>query len=146
PLESTSIYLFMNGVIRLMRMFPFGGITQSIIDEYNALSIAELENISDFIILHYHVTSREDSEFWRYCKYMEVPDSLSHRIELFKEHGYSFQGHGELCRRDSWLHVMLGQGLMPKSYHFIFQTMTDAELTGHLTHMRKAIAEAVEKL
>lgn len=146
PLESTSIYLFMNGVIRLMRMFPFGGITQSIIDEYNALSIAELENIRDFIILHYHVTSREDSEFWRYCKYMEVPDSLSHRIELFKEHGYSFQGDGELFRRDSWLHVMLGQGLMPKSYHFIFQTMTDAELTGHLTHMRKAIAEAVEKL
>ena len=146
PLESTSIYMFMNGVVRLMRMFPFNGVTQSIIDEYNQQSIAELENIRDFIILHYHVTSREDSEFWRYCKNMSVPDSLSHRIELFKENALAFQGERELFRLESWTHVMLGQGIMPKHYHSIFKTMSDEEMVGHLSNTRKTIADAVAKL
>jgi tryptophan 7-halogenase len=146
PLESTSIYLFMIGIVRLMNMFPFNGVTQSIIKEYNQQLIAELENVRDFIILHYHVTSREDSEFWRYCKNMSVPDSLSHRLELFKEHALSYQDSRELFRRDSWLHVMLGQGLMPKHHHAIFQTMPDEEMIGHLTNIRTKIAEVVAKL
>lgn len=146
PLESTSIYMFMIGVVRLMRMFPFGGITQTVIDEYNKQSIAELENMRDFIILHYHATSREDSEFWRYCKNMRVPESLAQRLELFKETGLSFQSDKELFRLDSWLHVMLGQGLMPKNYHWMFKTMSDAELAGHLTNTRKTIADAVAKM
>lgn len=146
PLESTSIYMFMIGVVRLLKMFPFNGVTQSLIQEYNQQLIAELENIRDFIILHYHVTSREDSEFWRYCKNMQVPDSLTHRLDLFRENALSYQGDRELFRLDSWLHVMLGQGLMPKRYHSIFQTMSDEELFGHLTTTRKTIADAVNKL
>ncbi len=146
PLESTSIYMFMNGIVRLMKMFPFHGVTQTSIDEYNKQSIAELENIRDFIILHYHVTSREDSEFWRYCKNMSVPDSLSHRIEMFKENGLAFQGERELFRLESWTHVMLGQGIMPKNYHSIFKTMSDEELVNHLTNTRNTIANAVAKL
>jgi tryptophan halogenase len=146
PLESTSIYMFMIGIVRLMKMFPFSGINQSVVDEYNRQSIAELEGIRDFIILHYHATSREDSEFWRYCKNMSVPDSLSHRLELFRESGLYFQGDRELFRTDSWLHVMMGQGIMPENYHWIFKTMSDEELVGHLTNTRKTIAEAVAKM
>lgn len=146
PLESTSIYLFMIGVTRLMKMFPFHGVTQSLIDEYNDQSIAELENVRDFIILHYHVTDREDSEFWRYCKHMDVPDSLSHRLQLFRENAYAYQGDGELFRRDSWLHVMFGQGIMPKHYHRLFQTMSDKELFAHLGSTRKTITDAVARM
>src|SRR5690606_20729155 len=102
PLESTSIYMFMIGIVRLMRLFPFHGVTQSSVDEYNQQAIAELENARDFIILHYHATAREDTEFWRYCKYMDIPDSLSHRIELFKETAFAFQREGVLFRLDSW--------------------------------------------
>lgn len=146
PLESTSIYMFMNGIVRFMKMFPFNGVTQFAIDEYNKQSIAELENIRDFIILHYHATSREDSEFWRYCKNMSVPDSLTHRMELFKETGLAFQGERELFRLESWTHVMLGQGIIPKHYHSIFKTMSDEELVTHLTNTRNTITNAVNKL
>ena len=146
PLESTSIYMFMIGIVRLMKMFPFHGVTQSVSNEYNQQLIAELENIRDFIILHYHATSREDSEFWRYCKNMSVPDSLTHRLELFRENALSYQGERELFRRDSWLHVMLGQGIMPKNYHSIFKTMSDEELVSNLTNTRNTIADAVSKL
>ncbi|MDO3387138.1 tryptophan 7-halogenase [Gilvimarinus sp. SDUM040013] len=146
PLESTSIYLFMIGVTRLMKIFPFHGITQTAIDEYNRQAIAELENVRDFIVLHYHATEREDSEFWRYCKNMDVPDSLTHRIELFRENGLAFQGDQEMFRLESWTHVMLGQGITPKRYHSIFSTMSDEELVGHLSNTRNTIAEAVSKM
>ncbi|MBC3766194.1 tryptophan halogenase family protein [Neptunicella marina] len=146
PLESTSIYLFMNGIIRLMRMFPFNGITQSVVDEYNQQSTEELENVRDFIILHYHVTQRDDSEFWRYCRNMKIPDSLAHRIELFKEQGHAFQNERELFRLESWTHVMLGQGIYPQSWHQIFSTMTDQELSQYLNNMRDSIMTVADKM
>ena len=146
PLESTSIYLFMNGIVRLMKMFPFNGINPELIAEYNKQSIDEIENVRDFIILHYHVTTRDDSEFWRYCKNMSIPDSLSHRIEMFKENATVFLNDREMFRLESWTHVMFGQGITPRSYHAIFSTMADTELTAHLANIRSTIASVVNKL
>ena len=65
PLESTSIHLIQSGIVRLMKMFPNHGVQQSIVDLYNAESKHEFETIRDFIILHYHVNERDDSDFWR---------------------------------------------------------------------------------
>lgn len=146
PLESTSIYMFMNGIIRLLRLFPFDGVSQAKIDEYNQQSISEAEKIRDFIILHYHVTEREDSPFWHYCKHMQIPDSLAHRIELFKENAHAFQTGEELFRLESWTHVMLGQGLIPQSYHKIISTIPDTQLKAHLQNIRATITQAVDKL
>ena len=63
PLESTSIHLIQRGVIRLMQMFPHGGIVDSDRAEFNRQMDKEFRFIRDFIILHYHVTERTDSEF-----------------------------------------------------------------------------------
>ncbi|ALS99896.1 tryptophan halogenase family protein [Lacimicrobium alkaliphilum] len=146
PLESTSIYLFMNGVIRLLRLFPFNGVTQPLIDEYNQQSISELEKIRDFIILHYHQTERDDSEFWRYCRNMTIPDSLAHRMELFREGAHAFQTGEELFRLESWTHVMLGQRLIPKSYQKIVSTLSEQQLTQHLQGIRRTINQVVARL
>ncbi|MBU2883953.1 tryptophan 7-halogenase [Psychrosphaera sp. B3R10] len=146
PLESTSIHLFMMATIRLMKLFPFGGITDEVIDEYNQQAAVELEKIRDFIILHYHVTQRDDSPFWRYCKDMEVPKTLSHRINLFKDGGRAFQSDGELFRVDSWVQVMLGQGIAPKQYHHMVKTMSDQELEKFLTGLKHSITSAVDQL
>jgi len=146
PLESTSIYLLMNGMIRLMRLFPFAGISPSHVDEYNKQSLNEIENIRDFIILHYHVTNREDSQFWRYCKHMDIPQSLAHRINLFRDNACAFQGDGELFRLESWTHVMFGQGIEPASYHQIFATMSDQELVTYLADIRQKIHQTAQTL
>jgi tryptophan 7-halogenase len=146
PLESTSIYLFMNGIVRLMKLFPFDGISASHIDEYNKQTLNEIENVRDFIILHYHVTKRNDSAFWRYCSQMDIPASLAHRIELFKDNAAAFQGDNELFRLESWTHVMFGQGIMPRSYHKVFATMSDQELNAHLQSIRSKILEVAAKV
>lgn len=141
PLESTSIHMIMTAVTRLLQLFPHGEIKQSIVDEFNIQAESEIERIRDFIILHYKATERDDSPFWRYCKDMEIPDDLRHRMTLFKEFGKSFQVEGELFRLDSWTQVMLGQGIMPSSYHPIVELMPQRELQ----HFLNSVAAEVTK-
>ncbi len=135
PLESTSIHMIMTAVTRLLQVFPHHEIKQSVIDEYNTKAESEYIRIRDFIILHYKATERDDSPFWRYCKDMEVPSELRHRINLFKDFGRSFQVEGELFRLDSWTQVMLGQGLMPESYHPIVDLMPEHDLKNFLNNI-----------
>ena len=146
PLESTSIHMIMTGVTRLMQLFPFGGIHPPFIDQYNLESRTEFEKLRDFIVLHYHATQREDTPFWRYCKHMEIPDSLARRIELFKQGAHAFQVEGELFRVDSWVQVMLGQGIAPRHYHPSARTLSGQELEKVLSGLRGAVRETVAKL
>jgi len=146
PLESTSIHLIMMGVTRLMQIFPFDGISQPLVDQYNAEAQLELEKIRDFIILHYNATERDDSSFWRYCRDMEIPESLAHRIALFKETGRAYQSDGELFRVDSWTQVMLGQGIVPERYHQLARAMSDNELQQFLNSLQSTIGQKIESL
>ncbi|GLS83520.1 tryptophan halogenase family protein [Paraferrimonas haliotis] len=146
PLESTSIHLIMSGIVRFLRLFPFQGITHQAIDEYNKQLQSEIENIRDFIVLHYKVTQRQDSAFWRHCSAMEVPESLQHKIDLFKETGRVFLDDGDIFRVDSWTQVMLGQGLMPKQHHLIADMLSEQELEKLLNGIKRQIQQRLETL
>ena len=146
PLESTSIHLIQRSIIRLMQMFPYDGIRQPDIDEFNNQMSFEIVNVRDFIILHYHVTERDDSEFWRQCRNMQIPDSLKHRIELFGQSGRVFKVPTELFGENSWIQVMMGQGLVPEQYHPIVNMMTDDELERFLTGLHGSVQQLVSQL
>jgi tryptophan halogenase len=128
PLESTSIHLIQRGVIRLLQMFPYGGIVESDRAEFNRQMDAEFRFIRDFIIMHYHVTERTDSEFWRRCREMDIPGDLQHRLDLFRDTGLVFEAEFDIFRENSWNQVMLGQGIEPQSYHPIVDMMSEQEL------------------
>jgi tryptophan halogenase len=146
PIESTSIHLIQRGIIRLMQMFPSAGIFQSEIDEYNKQAWSEIEHIRDFIILHYKVTNRRDAPFWLHCAEMEVPASLQHRIDMFRETGRVFRLSNELFAENSWIQVMLGQGITPLQHHPSADLMGDAELSCFLDSIRNNVARTVAQL
>lgn len=146
PLESTSIHLIMTGITRLMQLFPFNGVTQSFVDQYNNESRVELEKVRDFIVLHYKATQRDDSPFWRYCANMDIPESLAHRIQMFRESAHAWQVEGELFRVDSWTQVMLGQGIKPEHYHHVTKAMSDQDLSQFLNGLKASISQAVARL
>lgn len=145
PLESTSIHLIQQGIVRFLRMFPTQGIAQRDIEEYNKQTLFDVEHIRDFIILHYKVTARQDSDYWQYCRNMTVPDSLAHRIELFEQTGRVFREGNELFD-DSWQQVMIGQGIMPNGYHPMVDTMSKEELRKFLAQIQENIARTVQSL
>jgi tryptophan halogenase len=146
PLESTSIHLIQRAVIRLMQMFPYDGIRDPDVAEFNRQMKQETEHIRDFIILHYHVTNRRDTDFWRYVSGMSLPDSLEHRIDLFKQTGRVFQMPDELFSENSWVQVMLGQGITPEQYHPIVNMMSDRELEGFLSEIKRNVKARVGQL
>lgn len=137
PLESTSIHLIQSALVRLLKLFPHTDISEHHIAEYNRQSKIEFEQIRDFIILHYHVNERTDSQFWRDLRCMQIPQSLAHKIELFKATGNIFREQDDLFLESSWLQVMHGQGITPRDYHGLANSMSDQELIAMLENMKK---------
>jgi tryptophan halogenase len=146
PLESTSIHLIQIGVTRLMQLFPFSGISSALTNRYNDQSRLEYERIRDFIILHYKLTQRDDTEFWRDCRAMDIPDSLAQRIELFRECAHAYQATDEMFRVESWMQVMLGQGLRPRGYHHMGRMLGPERLRRALETLKSSIAGAVARM
>ncbi|AFV00796.1 tryptophan halogenase family protein [Simiduia agarivorans] len=145
PLESTSIHLIQQNIVRFLRFFPQQGILDSEVDEFNRQADFEMERIRDFIILHYKVTERTDSEFWRHCRNMAIPDTLANKIDVFRETGHVFREGSELFV-DSWQQVMLGQGLTPERYHPLVDTMSQQELADFLSQVKAQVDQTVDKL
>ncbi len=146
PLESTSIHMIMIAIHRLLQLFPFQGCTEALSDRFNNLADDEILKIRDFIVLHYNVTERTDSPYWDHVRTTEVPDTLAHRLALFRESGHVFQAPGELFQVDSWLQVMLGQRLQPRAHHHMGRLMPPEQLRGALTDLKGNIASAVERM
>jgi tryptophan halogenase len=145
PLESTSIHLIQSGILRLLKLFPTRNIDQATVDQYNRESKQEYEQIRDFIILHYNATERTDSPFWNYCRTMDIPESLAHKINLFKSSGLVVRENNELFQEGSWQQVMLGQRLLPESYHPIVDMMEDNQLKLLLSTLKNEIATSVNR-
>ncbi|HEX8572357.1 MAG TPA: tryptophan halogenase family protein [Allosphingosinicella sp.] len=146
PLESTSIHLVQAGISKLLALFPDRDFDPVLAAEYNRLSDLQLEQIRDFIILHYKATERDDSEFWRGCRNMSVPDSLARKIELFRENGRIFRHQDELFSEASWLAVLLGQGIVPRRYDPLADTVDEDDVRQTLARMAPFIRQAAEKM
>ena len=146
PLESTSIHLIQIGVTRLIQLFPFAGNFDSLARRYNDQSNIEFERIRDFLVLHYKLTERADTEFWKSCRDMDIPDTLAARMALLEESGYVHQAPDDLFRVASWLYVMIGQGLMPRAWHHMGAMLGDERLRNALASLKSGIEGAVERM
>lgn len=146
PLESTSIHLVTTALLRLMKLFPFGGNTELLAKQYNQEAQLEAETVRDFIILHYHLTQRDDSPFWNHYRTMEIPESLAHRMAIFRENGYAWPDDVGLFRVDSWVQVMMGQGIIPKQHHKGSCVIPTAELKEQLMALKRMTENSVVQL
>lgn len=146
PLESTSIHLITTAIVRLMKLFPFAGKTELLAKEFNSKTRVEWEAVRDFIILHYKQTQRDDSELWNYYRTMDIPDSLSHRMEIFKENGYVSPDAVGLFPGHSWVQVMMGQGLFPENRHGAGRKLTPDALRRELGKLSAFVDQNLAKL
>ncbi|MGH8264139.1 MAG: tryptophan halogenase family protein, partial [Steroidobacteraceae bacterium] len=143
PLESTSIHLVQSTVLRLIRYFPSLGFRATDIDEFNRRSDFEFERVRDFIIMHYKLTERSDTPFWDYCRNMPIPATLQAKFDLFRNHGRIIREWDELFAEESWLQVMLGQGIMPEDYDPLVDQRPVEEVTKYLNDIETVIKKCV---
>lgn len=146
PLESTSIHLIQSGIVRLLKMFPNEGISQAMIELYNAESKQEFETIRDFIVLHYHVNERSDSDFWQDMRNMPIPERLQQKLAAFKETAAIFNDSNDIFKDASWLQVMLGQGIKPVDYHPAAKVHGDEELLAIMNKIYHAKLQPLAKM
>lgn len=116
PLESTSISLIQNGIGRLVEYFPDMSFDPVMSREFNRQSDIEYERIRDFLIAHYCFTERQDSELWRYCREMKLPESLEYKIEVFRSRGRPVVYDSDGFKEASWLSIYSGLGIVPRTY------------------------------
>ena len=140
PLESTSIHLIQSSIARLTAFFPHGGFDQADIDEFNLHSEFEFEKIRDFLIAHYCATERDDTPFWNYCRTMDVPESLNRKLDLFRSCGRLFRDCNELFAEPSWMQVLYGQRVIPRSYHAMVDVYPEEKIIEYMEGIRGVIA------
>ncbi|UDF05257.1 tryptophan halogenase family protein [Asticcacaulis sp. AND118] len=140
PLESTSIWLVQEAIVKLIRYFPKDRITDPQRQNFNRDMLTAYDNVKDFLIAHYKVTEREDTPFWAYCKHMDIPDSLKARLDSFRETNDALVRHEELFKEASWFAVLVGQGLMPAAWHPMADLMPEDEFRWRMQKVREGSA------
>jgi tryptophan halogenase len=146
PLESTSIHLGQAGIAKLLALFPDRSFAQTEIDAYNQATTLEYERVRDFIILHYKATERDDTPFWRRCRDMDVPESLHQKMQLFRSKGRVLRWQEDLFTEDSWIAVMLGQGVVPSGYDPLVDSLPVENLRRFVRHIREVVAKTAQAM
>ena len=143
PLESTSINFIEKSIGWLVQFFPERDCDPTLVEEFNRLASARYESVRDFIILHYKVNGRTDSEFWRYCANMAIPDTLRHQIDMFRESGHIPIYDPDGFDVHSHFSILMGLGVVPKRYDPLIDLYDLQSLHGHFSARRDSIAAAV---
>jgi tryptophan halogenase len=146
PLESTSIHLVQAGLGRLIDLFPTRDFRQVDIDVYNERTDFEFDSIRDFLILHYYATERTDSDFWNYCRTMDIPESLQHKLDLWRSQGRFFRNEDELFTTPSWVQVLIGQREVPQECHGIAKLLTERDVGDYLAKINGYLTQTVNKM
>ncbi|HZW17117.1 MAG TPA: tryptophan halogenase family protein [Brevundimonas sp.] len=147
PLESTSIHLVQSGITRLLQHFPDRAFSPVNIAAYNRRLGREVELIRDFVILHYHATQRDDTPFWRQVATMPIPDSLAERVEVFRDRALLYQvGADEYFSQGSWLAVMYGQGIQPRTFNPLYEYQQHERSAARFRNISDVLARVVKDL
>ena len=146
PLESTSIHLVQSGIAKLLALFPDRRFDPTEREEYNRQMREVFEDVRDFVILHYKATRRDDSEFWTYCRTMEVPDSLAWKLDLWRTKGRLFREGRELFGTASWVAVLLGQGIVPEEQEPAASALDPEMVADALDKMRLSYRRMAENM
>ena len=146
PLESTSLHLVQTGLERLIDFFPSRAMEPTLRDQYNRLVEREWHQVRDFIIAHYKVTQRSDSEFWRYCASMDVPDSLAEVLEMWAKHGMLMVEGDHLFQLGSWSQVLIGQNLVPRSPHSLSNRTSAEAAAADIVRIASSLEERASAL
>jgi len=67
-------------------------------------------------------------------------------MDVFKRNGYIWPDAVNLFRVDSWLQVMIGQGLFPEHYHLAGGILGPERLEQQLKVMREKVARDLETM
>jgi tryptophan halogenase len=115
PVEASEIDLARTGIMTLLALIPDRGPALVEADEFERVMAQETTEQRDFALLH-QVRIENGEPILRIAgEKIPLPDSLGHRIALFRGRARLLPHAGPWTPSD-WLAVMLGRGIIPASW------------------------------
>lgn len=146
PLESTSIYMVQSSLDIFLKHFPNKYFAPALADRVNNILRARQERLRDFLILHYSANQRHGQPFWDACRHMQLPDSLTQRIEIFRATGQVPLDELDFFRTNSWLAMFAGFNIHADYYHPNVDDFDESAVEKELQTIAKSIRTTVESL
>jgi tryptophan halogenase len=151
PLESTSLFLIQKAIQDVLRLLPSADtpeisrrkVDERLVREFNRLSDALYDRIRDFLILHYTVNRRVGEPLWDHVRAYPLPESLEHKLALFRRRGHVPYFKDGFFSRDSWLAVAFGQGLVPQAYDRLAEFLPRGQLAEKLRELHGRVQSHV---
>ena len=145
PLEWTNLHLAHSAIDRIVAMLPGRDCAPVELAEYNRQCAAEAERVRDFLALHYAVSDRPEP-FWRAVAGVAPPPSLAHSLAQFRARGRLPFYEEETFAKDSWLAVLIGQGVLPERDDPLIESVPPERAAAAMAHHAQALAAAVAAL
>ncbi|WP_188150317.1 tryptophan halogenase family protein [Teredinibacter waterburyi] len=143
PLESTSIALIELAIQKIRLFFPDQTFDKDVIAEFNDRTKMEYERVRDFVIYHYKANRRGDTDFWRHCESMDIPETLAYKNRLFEKRGHLVKSPYEIFQLPSWLAIYTGNNVQPTGYDTMVDSFGIDYLKNVFDQMRKSVADSV---
>ena len=113
PLESTSLHLIQRAVLTLADYLPDRNFSPALRRAFNARMAEAYEEARDFIVLHYHL-SRRNEPFWRDARSVPLSEWLRGVLELYDETGRIGSPRMQAFPESSYYFLLTGAGRVPR--------------------------------
>ncbi|MBV8973267.1 MAG: tryptophan 7-halogenase [Sphingomonadaceae bacterium] len=141
PLDGVALHLVQAHADRIVALLPDTDFAAVELADFNRQTAAEAERLRDLLALRY-ATSRRGEPLWRDLAATAPSDGLAHDLTLFRERGHLPLHDGESFAPDSWLAVLIGQGVRPRRVDPVAAGLPLAEAHRILARLRAAVTAA----
>lgn len=112
PLEATGISFTEVAALMLCNLFPWSGDTERSARQFNEAMTKRFEHVIDFIKLHYFLSQRTDTDFWRDNRSPgSASDYLKGKLEQWRHRPPSFldvDASHDIFDENSWQYILYG--------------------------------------
>lgn len=139
PLEATGLLMFDATARMLAEQFPASRELMPLLSErFNQRVRFAWERVIDFIKLHYCISDRDDSSFWRDNRDpASIPQSLQENLSLWRHQvpsEYDFSSRLEIFNLENYLYVLYGMNyetdIQPLAYRYRQQSLVADSVNG----------------
>ncbi len=114
PLEATGISFAEVAALMLCNLFPWSGDDERSAAQYNKAMCKRFDHVKDFIKLHYYLSERDDTRFWRENRSEHTAsDYLKGKLAQWRHRPPSFldiDASHDIFDENSWQYILYGMG------------------------------------
>ena len=139
-------HLVQSAVFRLLTLFPQSLEMLHQQQEFNRLTHLELDHISDFHQLHYHLSNSQPSDFWQQTKKAAISERLQYKLEAFKQRGIIPFYEGETFSAGIWASLLIGAGYWPERHDPMVFNIDNQWIEQQLAKIKSLTAQAANAM